>query len=90
MAWVGWEKDCGGVIKVSSCILLCGMMLMIILHVHLRNLSGTNKDFKPHLWQNRILKQHSGATIVHSAGVFSQPKKDKGQHYSLHPEWPTA
>ena len=73
--------------QVHACI---QWSTLIIWCVQLFRKLFKSKHLNPQLWQNRILQQHGGATIVHAAGVFSQPKRERGQHYSIHPEWPTA
>ena len=47
-------------------------------------------DENPEIWHNRILRKKLGTSKMHAAGVFNQPKRETGQHFAIHPEWPTA
>ena len=45
----------------------------------------------PELWHHKIPPTSTKELLViHPGSVFGQPHKDRGRHYAIHPEWPTA
>ena len=42
------------------------------------------------LWNHRIKPPQKSKPLMGGGSVFSKPHQPRGQHFALHPEWPTA
>lgn len=65
------------------CIQLCDTTFCGIYYVY-------RSQITPELWHHKIPPPMKELHVIHPASVFGQPHKDRGRHYAIHPEWPTA
>ena len=82
-------KPCTQHLLFETQLLLINLLIPLVIVFYFRDERG-NYDLKPEIWHNRVLPKPTGAGITHAGGMFNQPQKYRGQHFTHHPEWPTA